>query len=581
MASVGVTTAQAPFVTPTKVSSFDFRLLIFVLVLGVVAFLVIYPLALLAFASFEVGPYGQETSIGLGNWVSALTEPELQNTIINTLTLTGTRQLIGFFVGVIVAFLLARTNLPGRHWLEFGFWIAFLIPTLPVVLGWIFLLDGHAGLVNRAIRIVSGAKGGPFEIYSWWGIIFTHLMTNTIVIKVMLLTPAFRNLDASLVEMARVSGAGTMRTLFKIVIPILLPAILVVMLLGTIRSLEAFEIELVLGTPQKIDVYSTAIYHAVFASPPEFGPAAALSILVFAFIAPFVFLEQIIGRRRSRASISARFSAGVYDLGSWRWTMFGLIGILLFAMTLLPVIFMVMGSFMELFGYFDVEGGAFTLLHWKEVLTDPTFLDSAWDTVVIGTAAAVVAMILFPAIAYLVVRTKYVGRGVLDFVTWIPVTIPGIVIGLAFLWMFLNNPVLRPAYGTVAGLILAFTIAGMALGVQLIKAGIMQISMELEEAARVGGATWIRTMRKVVVPLIAPTVVVVGLLTFVTAARAVSVPVLLSSHATQTLAVFQLKFIEGGDLERASAVGVVVVALSTGVALLARFFGLKIGLGGR
>lgn len=581
MASVGVATARFPFSTPSWVRGFDVRLLIFVLVLGVVAFLVVYPLALLLIASFEVGPFGQETTIGLGNWVTAFTDPQLQNAIINTLTLTGTRQLIGFFVGVVVAFLLARTNVPGRHWLEFGFWIAFLIPTLPAVIGWIFLLDGHAGLLNRAIRSVFGGDEGPFEIYSWWGIIFAHLMTNTIVIKIMLLTPAFRNLDSSLVEMARVSGAGAMRTLFKIVVPILTPIILIVILLGTIRSLEAFEIELVLGTPPKIDVYSTAIYHSVFAVPPGYGPAMAMSILIFLVIAPFVFLEQVIGRRRSRASITARFSAGVYNLGRWRWPIFGFIGLLVFSMTILPLSFMILGSFMELFGYFDVEGGAFTLDHWIEILNDPLFLDALWDTVVIGTAAAAVAMTLFPAIAYLIVRTKYFGRGALDFVTWIPTTIPGIVIGLAFLWMFLNNPVLRPAYGTVVALILAFTIAGMALGVQLLKAGVMQITMELEEAARVGGGSWLLTMRKVVVPLIAPTVIVVGLLSFVNAARAVSTPVLLSSQSTQTLAVFQLKFLEAGDFEQASAVGLVVVLLSTGVALVARICGLRVGIDGR
>lgn len=580
MASGGVT-AAAGVLAPPSGSRLDARLFIFVLVLGVVAFLVVYPLALLLVASFQVGPYGQETTLGFGNWTAAFTEPRLQSAIINTLTLTATRQGIAFFVGVFLAFLLARTNLPGRNWLEFGFWVAFLLPTLPVLLGWIFLLDGHAGLLSRLIKSLPGVENSPFEIYSWWGIIFVHLMTNTLVIKVMLLTPAFRNLDASLVEMARVSGAGTLRTMFKVVIPVLAPAILVVMLLGTIRSLEAFEIELILGSPNKIDVYSTEIYRRVFDSPPDYGPATALSILIFLFIAPFVFLEQFIGRRRSRASISGKFTAGLYDLGRWRWAAFGLFAVLLGTMTLLPVTFMVLGSFMEFFGYFDVPGGAFTTKHWATILSDAQFLGSLWDTVVIAFAAALVAMMLFPAIAYLVVRTRYWGRGALDFLTWIPTTVPGIVIGLAFLWMFLETPVLQPLYGTKIGLILAFTLAGMALGVQLIKAGVMQISLELEEAARVGGASWLHTMRRVVVPLVAPTVVVVGVLAFVTATRAVSTPVLLSSRDTQTLSVFQLKFIEAGDLEAASVVGVVVLILSTGVALVARLFGLKLGLGGR
>jgi iron(III) transport system permease protein len=250
-------------------------------------------------------------------------------------------------------------------------------------------------------------------------------------------------------------------------------------------------------------------------------------------------------------------------------------------MTLLPVAFMVLGSFMEVFGYFDVPGGAFTTEHWTAVLTDAQFLGSLRDTLVIALAAAVVSMMIFPAIGYLIVRTRYAGRGTLDFLTWIPTTVPGIVIGLALLWMFLQTPFLRPAYGTQAGLVLAFVLAGMSLGIQLTKTGIMQVSLELEEAARAGGGSWLLTMRRVVVPLVAPTIAVVGVLEFVAATRGVSTAILLSSHATQTLAVFQLKFIESGDMEAASVIGVVVLVLSTGVAFAARMFGLKFGIGER
>jgi iron(III) transport system permease protein len=190
-------------------------------------------------------------------------------------------------------------------------------------------------------------------------------------------------------------------------------------------------------------------------------------------------------------------------------------------------------------------------------------------------------MLLFAPIAYLVVRTRYRGRGLLDFLTWLPTTVPGIVIGLALLWVFLKTPGLQQIYGHPIGLVLAFTLAGMALGVQIIKAGIMQLSPELEEAAQAGGASWFTILRKIVLPLIAPAVAIVGILEFVAATRGVSTAVLLSSHATQTLAVFQLKYIEAGDLETASVVGIVILALSTGIALAGRLFGLRFGLGER
>jgi iron(III) transport system permease protein len=566
---------------PARRWSLSPRALLFVAVLALVAFFVLYPLSFLVSASLQVGVYGQPTMFGFGNWVSALTDPALRSAIVNTITLTLTRQAIAFCLAMMLAWILARTNLPGRSWLEFGFWISFFLPTLPVLVGWIFLLDGHSGLINRAIVGLGWANDAPFEIYSWWGIVFIHLMTNTLAVQVMLFTPAFRNIDASLLEMARVAGSRTLGTLLRIILPVLAPTIFVVVLLGTIRSLEAFEIELILGPPAKITVFSTAIYQHVFDSPPTYGAAFALSLAGIALMAPLVLAQQAIARRRARATLAGKFSARTADLGAWRWPLFALVLLLLGAMTVLPIAFMLLGSFMEVFGYFDVPDGAFTIAHWATVLQDPLFLGSLWDTLIVAAATSLLSMLLFVPIAYLVVRTRYVGRGVLDFLTWLPTTVPGIVIGLALLWVFLKTPGLQQVYGHPLGLVLAFTLAGMALGVQIIKAAILQLSPELEEAAQAGGAGWFTTMRKIVLPLVAPAVAVVGVLTFVAATRGVSTAVLLSSHATQTLAVFQLKYIEAGDLETASVVGIVILALSTGIALAGRLLGLRFGLGER
>ena len=557
------------------------RALVFALILALVAFFVLYPLFFLVTASLQVGPYGQPTTFGFGNWLSALTDPTLRGAIVNTLTLTATRQAIGFVAAIVLAWLLARTNLPCRHWLEFGFWISFFLPTLPVLVGWIFLLDGQSGLINRLVVAFGWTGNPPFEIYSWWGIVFVHLMTNTVAVQVMLFTPAFRNIDSSLLEMARIAGADTLRTLTRIILPVLAPTILVVLLLGTIRSLEAFEIELILGPPAKIAVFSTAIYSHVFDSPPTYGAAFALSIAGIALMVPFVVAQQAIARRRARATVAGKFVLRTADLGRWRWPLCALVLLLLGAMTLLPVGIMLMGSFMEIFGYFDVPGGAFTVEHWATVLRDPLFLGSLWDTLVVAAGTALLSMLLFAPIAYLVVRSRYRGRSVLDFLTWLPTTVPGIVIGLALLWVFLKTPGLNQIYGHPLGLVLAFVLAGMALGVQIIKTAIMQLSPELEEAAQASGASWLATMRSIVLPLIAPAIAIVGILEFVAATRGVSTAVLLSSHATQTLAVFQLKYIEAGDLETASVVGIVVLVLSTGVALVGRVFGLRFGLGER
>jgi iron(III) transport system permease protein len=197
------------------------------LVLAVVGFLVVYPIVLLLYHSFEVGPLGRTTHWGLDNWRTALDTPGITAAIWNTITLAVTRQGIAIILGVMLAWLIARTDLPGRDWLEFGFWIAVFLPSLTVTLGWIMLLDGHNGLVNRWLEHVPFIRKGLFDVFSWWGIVWVHLVTGTLPIKIMLLTPALRNMDASLEEASRTAGSGTFGTLFRVSIPLIAPTVLV------------------------------------------------------------------------------------------------------------------------------------------------------------------------------------------------------------------------------------------------------------------------------------------------------------------------------------------------------------------
>ena len=194
----------------------------------------------------------------------------------NTFTLAITRQAIALFIGAFFAWLIARTDLPMKGLLEFFFWLSFFLPALPETMGWILLLDPKYGLLNQGLIGLGIVSQPLFNIYSFWGIVWAH-MGGTVSVKVMLLAPAFRNLDAALEESSRISGASGWHTFFHILIPVMMPAILVTTILGIIRSFEAFEIELLLGTPIGLQVYSTKIHELVTWEPPQFAPAMALS----------------------------------------------------------------------------------------------------------------------------------------------------------------------------------------------------------------------------------------------------------------------------------------------------------------
>lgn len=571
----GEAVARARGTATRRGLSLSYATVMFTLVLGVVAFLVAVPVLLLLVHSFEVGQFGMATTVGLDNWRNAFNNPKLVEALKNTFFLALTRQGIAIVIGVMLAWVIARTDLPGRQWLEFGFWVAVFLPTLTVTLGWIMVFDSFNGLANQAIERVTGMRG-PFDIFSWWGIIWVHLVTGTLPVKVMLLTPAFRNMDASLEEASRASGASTLGTLFRVVVPLVAPTILVVLLLGTIRSLEAFEIELILGYAAGIDVYSTLIYRQALATPPEYGQATVLSMVILAVILPFVLLQQWYTGRRSHATVSGKFRSQVQQLGKWRWPVFGLVFGLVMLMTVLPIGLVVTGTFMNIFGMFGVRD-PWTWDNWRTVLSNPNFTRAMINSLIIASGTAIFSMVTFATIAYIIVRTTFYGRGALDFLVWLPSTLPGIVMGLGYLWMFLGTPFLRPIYGTTFILVLVAALGSITLTTQLIKSNLVQLGSELEEASWASGAPWWQTLRRVVLPLIAPSLAVVGVLAFSAAARATSHVALLSTNANQPLSILQLNLMSDNDFEAASVVGVFILLMTVGVAIAARFFGLRLG----
>jgi iron(III) transport system permease protein len=229
---------------------------------------------------------------------------------------------------------------------------------------------------------------------------------------------------------------------------------------------------------------------------------------------------------------------------------------------------------MKLFGFFNIAE-PWTLANWRTVLADELFLRSLQNTLVLAVGTAVATIAVHSVIAYIAVRTRYAGRRALDFISWLPFTVPGIILGLALLWLFLGVAILKPLYGTTALLIVAGVIAGMPLGVQIIKSGLLQLGGELEEASRVAGASWWATYRRIVLRLMAPTLMAVGMITFVGAARNIGNFALLATSANRPLSILQLDYIAQRKFEEAVVVACIIMGISLGGALLSRLLGLR------
>jgi iron(III) transport system permease protein len=535
--------------------------------------IVLVPLGLLIVNSFQVGRPNEAAQFSLSGWKMALGDPAILRAVGNTASLTVARESIALVVSAFFAWLLARSDIPGPIWLEFAIWTVFFLPALPMTLGWILLLDPNFGLLNEAFAKLTGLR--PFNIYSWWGIVWVHLVTGTIAIKVILLIPAFQNLDSAFEEASRMCGVGAMKTFWRISIPLVLPSIVIVTLMSIAAALQAFEVELILGPQAGIDVYSTVMYRFISVEPAQFGPATALGVLVTLVMLPFALWQYQLVSKRSFATASGNRLTSLNRLGGWKWPMFGLVAIYLLMSLAIPIVMLIMATFMKFFGAFDVPA-PWTLHQWALVLTDDTFVQSLINTLTLGVGAGVLAVVWFSLTAYTIVRFKGPISQLLDFMCWLPWAIPGVIMGLGFLWTVLGVSFLRPLHSTMAIMILAVSLGAITPCTQLLKAGLLQIDANLEGASRVAGGSWLYTFRRVVVPLLMPTMITIAIFTFVSATRDIGRVVFVVGGTNRPLSLLQLDFMMSERLEAAAVVGVIVTVLSLGVAIAARLGGLRI-----
>jgi iron(III) transport system permease protein len=541
----------------------------------VVALFTLLPVAFVVVGSFNAATPGSAWRWGLRAWEQLFASARTLDAVGYSLLLT-IRVPIAVLIGFLVAWLLVRVQIPGKSFIEFSLWLSYFLPSLPVAIGWILLLHKDYGLVNRALMMLPFVKGPVFDIYSVSGILWVHLTLTTIPVMMILLAPALRQLDASLEQSAKVCGSGNLRTLRRILIPILTPALLTSLLAGFIRGLEAFEIEQLLGIPAGIYVYATRVYDLVTFEPPQFPQAMALSTLLLTFLFLLAFIYQLYSERTRYVTLSGRgVSFAPLRVGRWRYlasaACMGYIGLAIF----LPLGLLLLASFMRLFGFFSIAE-PLTLKQWGRVLSDPAFLLALRNSVVLALSVSTIGLLLYGLIAYAIARSRLAGKRALSLLVWLPWSVPGILLGMSLLWLMLTLPVVNLLYGTMGALVLALVIQSMPIGTQMLRTSFGQVGDELEQASTVSGAGWLMTYRRIMLPLIAPMLVSIFVLTFISSLRDISTTILLAGSRTRPLSLLMMEFATAGTLEPAAAIGVILSAIAIGVALIARRLGLRV-----
>ena len=543
-------------------------------------FYLIFPVGLILGLSFNTSLLffardGREW--GLDNWRIAFSDPRIFQALWTTVWLFLISQLISLPVSIVVAWLLGRTRIPGSNWLEIGYWISYVTPG--GLIAWIILLDPDTGIANTVLELLPFVNEGPFNIYSIPGIIFIHVIGGASSTTVMILTPIFRNMDAAMEEAARVSGAGTLRTMVRVTVPIMISPIVLIFGLQLMRMFTSFERELILGTPIGFFVYSTLIFDLIRGNePPLYGQATALASLTLLVIVLIIPLQRWILTRRKYTTITGSFKRGLIQLGPWKWLAFGFV-IGDHVINAFTFAIMIMGSLMTVAGLFILDP-IFTLTHWEFVLSERASLSAIQTTLVLTFAAGIFSPLLFALLAYIIVRTRWRLRYGLDSLIWLSGAIPGILSGLGLLLMFLWVPGLNLLYGTMWVLILVVIISGNTSGVNLFKGYIVNVGDDMEEAARVAGAGWWKAFFTIWIPILAPYMVLIGLFNFNMAANTTASVILLASRETTPVSILILQWLLEGGLgkEKAAVLQIILGFITLFTAIAARHYGRKLGV---
>src|SRR5680860_1152505 len=439
-------------------------------------------------------------------------------------------------------------------------------------LAWIFLASPRVGVFNKILEPIFGP--GTFNIFSIWGMMFVEgLHLSPLVF--LLMYAAFRSMDPSLEESALMSGARLPTVLRRITLPLSKPALYASVLIMAVRALEAFEVPALLGIPNGVWVFTSRIWRVLNQYPANYGQAGAYALSLLALTTIGVFWQSRLSKRgKSFQTVTGKgFRPHAMDLAKYRKPATGLVVVYFLVAVMAPVLILLYASFQPFYSVPSMDSFAsFTLDNYAYTLTNDQALRAARNSFTLGVGSATTVMFLMAIVSWLVIRTKMPGRWAVDNLTFLPLTIPGLVMGVALLFVYLRFPI--PVYGTIWILFIAYFTRCMPYA----STSMYQISGELEESAQTSGATWWQTFRRVNLPLLMPGLLAGWLYIVMVSVRELSSSILLYSPGNEVLSILIWEQWENGQFTELASLGVLMVLALVILVAVAQRLGAKVGV---
>ena len=543
------------------------------LLIAIVGALTVCPVLMLALGSFSEGltAFGNFT---VKKYVEAYTDPAFFVVMVNTTLFVLGSSTLSTALAIFLAYLNTRTDIPFKFLFGVLSIIPMMIPHLLFSVSWALLLNPSNGLLNLALMQAFSLESAPFNIYSLWGMILVEGLLD-LPIAYLIIAPAMASFDVTLEESSRVAGATSWRTLLRVTLPVLRPAILAAFILGVVRSLASFAVPQVLGMPGRVHVLATHLYEMIatgFAT--DYGKAAAVGMSVLAASVTLIVVYRALTAESERfVTVSSRgFRPTVVELGKAKALLFGVVALLSFMLIVLPVAVLLYTSFVP---YTMVPSArAFSMVslrHWTSVINDPISLLALKNSLFLAVVGATLGVLLSVFVAYVIVKVKSRAAGLLESLSYLSFSFPGIVIGVGFMWFFVQTPL----YATIWALLLGYIATYLPYGIRPLSSAFIQIHSHLEESSLVCGASPLTTMRRIIVPLLIPGIVSGWILMAAMFVRELTLSVVLSRPGTEVLAVQILRFAEDGLWGRLSALGIIMILISTALVLAATLIGAR------
>lgn len=540
----------------------------------IVGLLTISPVLMLVVGSFSEG-FGAFGTFTGDKYVEAYTDPELTVVLLNTLIFTLGSAAVATVLALFLSYMNSRTNIPFKFFFGIISIVPMMIPHILFAVSWVLLLNPSNGILNRLLMDLFGLNTSLFNIYSLSGMILVEGLLD-LPIAYLIIAPAMSAFDVSLEESSKVCGASALRTLTRVTLPVLRPAILASVILVIVRCLASFAVPSVIGMPGRIYVLATHIYRIIstgFAA--DYGKAAAVGMSALAASILLIYLYRYLTSESGKyVTISSRgFKPVLIDLKNSKYPLMGVVGLLSFVLIVLPVMVLFYTSMLP---YVMVPTAkAFSHMSWKnwaEVLRDPISLLALRNSITLGLVGATLGVILSIFVSYVIVKVRTTASGILESLSFLSFSFPGIVIGVGFMWFFVRTPL----YATIWALLIGYIATYLPYGIRPLSSAFVQIHGHLEESSRVCGAGPFATLRRIVIPLLIPGIISGWILMATMFVRELTLSVVLSRPGSEVLAVQILRFAEDGLWGRLSALGIIMIFISSLLVIAASILGRRL-----